>query len=392
MDYLPRINYMAPHRFLLIALLTACVDSAPEETELAESDTDALLSPAGKSDASWDGADTLHANTRLFDYAGANERRIHSLWIAGSNMNRVPLEITARAQDGFNVRVAVLGPIVNGKRAVLAAAGYSSAQTDVTIALDVATRGEHLVVVGSHNLATETSYELTATCGNCESRVDILSNPKTMALVGNEQNLLSMELGDVMTGRTHDVQVDVYASSPMQWWNGVKVATAVASGNQVNAIIPSSVKPGDDLRLVVREPGGRTLDTGVLTRYVPTPTAFARLDAILYGDIASLQIAGVVGFFEGQADLRLFSETKKRTLADHTQHAEAAGQQGIGFGAFDATFMPDYSVAAADGELLSVGFINGNGDYKRLGCFEYCNNLSGMSSCTGGARPCPTAP
>jgi hypothetical protein len=26
---------------------------------------------------------------------------------------------------------------------------------------------------------------------------------------------------------------------------------------------------------------------------------------------------------------------------------------------------------------------------RPLGCFEYCNNLSGLSSCTGGARPCP---
>ena len=57
--------------------------------------------------------------------------------------------------------------------------------------------------------------------------------------------------------------------------------------------------------------------------------------------------------------------------------------------AFDATFLPDLSVAATDGELLSVGFINGNGDYRRLGCFEYCNNLSGLSSCTGGPRACP---
>ena len=37
----------------------------------------------------------------------------------------------------------------------------------------------------------------------------------------------------------------------------------------------------------------------------------------------------------------------------------------------------------------SVGFINGNGDYTRMGCFEYCNNLSGLSACTGGARACP---
>jgi hypothetical protein len=61
----------------------------------------------------------------------------------------------------------------------------------------------------------------------------------------------------------------------------------------------------------------------------------------------------------------------------------------MGFNSFDATFLPDLNVAAHDGEILSVGFINGNGDYRRLGCFEYCNNLSGLSSCTGGERTCP---
>jgi hypothetical protein len=131
------------------------------------------------------------------------------------------------------------------------------------------------------------------------------------------------------------------------------------------------------------------LDTGVTTRFLPVPTNFVRLDAILYGDIASLQIAGSVGFFEGQADLRLRSVTRNRELAAYTARADRPGMVGNGFGAFDATFMPDLSVAATDGEILSVGFITGNGDHRRLGCFEYCNNLSGLSSCTGGSRPCP---
>ena len=87
--------------------------------------------------------------------------------------------------------------------------------------------------------------------------------------------------------------------------------------------------------------------------------------------------------------MRLYSETHHRELATHTIHADKPGMIGNGFGAFDATFIPDLSVAATDGELLSVGFINGNGDYRRLGCFEYCNNLSGLSSCTGGPRVCP---
>ena len=43
-----------------------------------------------------------------------------------------------------------------------------------------------------------------------------------------------------------------------------------------------------------------------------------------------------------------------------------------------------------NGELMSVGTFNGNGDYTRLGCFQYCNDLSGMETCTGGPRTCPT--
>ncbi|MBL9019864.1 MAG: peptidoglycan-binding protein [Myxococcales bacterium] len=52
-------------------------------------------------------------------------------------------------------------------------------------------------------------------------------------------------------------------------------------------------------------------------------------------------------------------------------------------------FEPDFSVAARDGELLSMGFISGNGEYRRLGCFEYCNNLAGTSSCTRGRSALP---
>ncbi len=391
---------MSTFRLSLITALAvvgvACVDPATssDDTELAQNDVVATVpgnqdTSADTSSAAWISGETLHANTRLNDFAGANERNVHSLWIAGSNANRVPLTISARAGDGYDVRIAVLGPLTNGSRAVLAADGYSSSKRAVSVTLDVASRGEHLVVVGSYALANDTFYELTAQCDNCDSRVDVLASPKFYGLVGNDQRIVSGLLGDVMLGYNADVEVEVWTSPPMQWWNATKVSTSYASGMQVNAILPSSVAAGDDVRLVVREPGGRILDTGVTTRYVPAPNAFARLDSILYGDIASLQIAGVVGFFEGQADLRLRSETNNREIARDVAHVDYPGHVGNGFNAFDATFLPDYAVAATDGELLSIGFINGNGDYRRLGCFEYCNNLSGLSSCTGGPRACP---
>jgi len=387
---------MASHRLLLITLfgfVTACADATPDETDLASDDTFSELSGAADTGApGWDPAETIHANTSLYDHADANHRNVHSLWIAGSNANRVPMTITADAPAGDDIRIAVLGPLVNGTRAVLAADGYSSRKQTASVTLDAATRGEHLVVVGSYNLANPTSYELRTSCVECESRVDVLASPKSLSLVGNGQRLIQMQLGDVMAGATTDIEVEVWASPPMLPWAGTKVATSYASGSQVNAIVPSSVKAGDDIRLVVKEPGtnGRVLDTGFTTRFVPSPAPFARLDSVLYGDIASLQIAGVAPFFEGVAELRLFSETYKREVALAPQHVSSPGQVGNGFNAFDATFMPDYAVAARDGELLSIGYINGNGDYARMGCFQYCNNLSGLSSCTGGPRTCPS--
>jgi hypothetical protein len=379
-------------RLCLLALtVAACIDS-PTDLDLASADPD--ISNAVKLDApGWESSTTLHEGMRIFDHASANSRRVHSVWISGSNMNHVPFVVDARATDTNSVRIAVLGPLVNGARAVLAADGYAQEKRDASVTLDISQPGEHLVVVGSYNLATDTSYDLHASCpgpdGCGVSRYDVLATPKDGALVGDSTRLVPMLLGDVMVGHDYDVDVELWASPPMRPWDATKVATSTASGMQVNTIVPASVHEGDDLQLVVRESGGRILDTGVTTRFVPTLHSFARLDSMIYGDIASLQIAGVVGYFEGVADMRLYSETREMELAATTLHTDRPGQEGNGYNSFDAQFLPDLSIAPHDGELLSVGFINGNGDYHRLGCFEYCNNLSGLGSCTGGERTCP---
>jgi hypothetical protein len=301
----------------------------------------------------------------------------------------VTVTISATASPGDTVRIAVLGPVTNGTRPVLGADGYATERGEVSVTLPVTTSGEHLVVAGSYNLASETFYDLLAECDSCEDRVDVLATPKDFALTGDMHNLVSLELGSVMQSFNSDVSVEIWASPPMQSWNATLVATSEASGSQVNAIMPSSVKPGDDLRLVVREGTGRILDSGITARYLPARGRLVRLDNVLYDDIAGVHIAGVVGFFEGQADLRLFSETNKKQIATSLQHTEHPGQVGNGLNAVDAHFTPELINAARDGDLLSVGFINGNGDYTRMGCFEYCNNLSGTSACTGGPRTCP---
>jgi hypothetical protein len=380
---------------LMVALsFAACVDAqVADDNDMDMATVDTTTPTAGKGDTpGWEPAATLHADTSLSDFASAGSRRVHSIWVSGSNNNRVPLTISAHTNDDSDVRIAVLGPLQNGARAVLAADGYSSRKRAVSVSLDVAQPGEHLVIVGSYNLATDTSYELSAACtgaGCGVSRVDALATPKDGALVGDTSRLVSMVLGDALVGYG-DVEVEVWAAPPMQSWAGQRLGVSEASGNQVNAIVPASVQPGDDLRLVVREAGeGRILDTGVTTRFAPQPSAFARLDSVIYSDLAGVQIAGVVGFFEGVADMRLYSETLHREIARDRLDVTRPGQVGNGLNAFDATFLPELSLAAHDGELLSVGYINGNGDYRRLGCFEYCNNLSGLSSCTGGPRACP---
>jgi hypothetical protein len=379
---------MALHRAVLLLGLVGCIDAATD-LDLADHDAVVLAGDGAADSPSWEAADTLHGNAHLFDAAGAAARRVHSLWVDGSATSPITLTLDARANEGQDVRIAVLGPAVNGTRPVLGADGYSSAKRDVTLTLPITTSGEHLVVIGSYNLASETFYDLSATCSSCEDRVDVLATPKDFALAGDAHDLLSLQLGSVMQGFNADVSVEVWASPPMQSWNATNVATSEASGSQVNVLLPATVKPGDDLRLVVREGAGRILDSGITVRYMPVSSRLVRLDNILYDDIAGLQIAGVVGFFEGHADLRLYSETHKKEIAQSLQTVEHPGQVGNGLNAFDAHFMPSLTNAAHDGELLSVGFINGNGDYSRMGCFQYCNNLSGTSTCTGGARTCP---
>lgn len=383
-------------RLLILLSLAACTDATDTDLDLAAGETVQV----GKDDgnAGWDLAPTLHAGARAFDAAAAGGRRIHPLWIAGTPASPVALDLEVRAADGDDVRVAVLGPLRDGARAVLAADGYASRTQVARVQVASELAGEHLVVIGSYGLARATSYDVIARCTSdgCAARVDVLAAPKAGALVATGTGLVEARLGAVLADRAFDVELELWASPPGRPWDAIPVAAAVASGDQVNALVPASVAAGDDLTLVVREAGGRVLDTGVRTRFAPEAVAFARTDAILYGDLVSLQIGGVAGFFEGIAELAIRSETRDVEIARAVVRAELPGAAGIGYGAFDATFAPALFDAQGgvnpdlphDGERLSVGTIDGDGGYRRLGCFEYCNDLAGTGTCTGGARAC----
>jgi hypothetical protein len=400
---LNRNSIVMTNRLLLVftsalALTASCTDDLDADLDMASSEA-APVGDKADGTASWDVAPTLHVGARAFDGAQQGGRRIHPVWIAGAPSAPVTFDVEVAAAEGYDVRIAVLGPIKNGVRPVLAADGYASRKSVANVHVSTKLSGDHLLVIGSYNLARETFYDVTARCANaaCAAKVDVLASPKVGALVAMETDrLLQANLGAVLANRNFDVELELWVSPPGQTWNAVKVATSVASGTQVNAIIPDSVMAGDDIQLVVRKAGGAVLDSGVLTRFAPTAAAFARTDAILYGDLVSVQIGGVVGFFEGVAEMSLRSETHNREIATHTVVAELPGAEGIGFGAFDATFAPELFDAAGvlnpvlprDGEKLSVGWIDGNGGYRRLGCFEYCNDLAGTGSCTGGPRAC----
>jgi len=319
----------------------------------------------------WQPGATLHGDEPLVDRAVAGTQRGHSLWLSGSNMNRMPIAISARTVESGTVRLVVLGP--SGE--LLAADGAAEPTSSASVTLEVAAPGEYVVLAGSHELDSDTTYELTATCAGAGcgvSRIDALATPKAGALVGDAQRNVSMLLGDMLVGR--DVDVEVWASAPMQWWNGERVAVARADGAVLDAALPAQLQAGDDLLIVVRDRDGRVLDTGVRTRYAPQANAFARTDRVLYGD--TLRIAGVVGYFEGVADLRLYSEAHHEQLGRDVVHADKPGQDGNGLASFDASFDAGH---AEPGELLSVGYMTGNGDYRRLGCFEFA----------GEPRACP---
>jgi hypothetical protein len=395
---------------LACLLLLACTTTSgpsvtdPGDDESAAEDDAASMPDTQDDDKAdqpgWGSARTLHVGDAELDLVAAGDRRVHALWADGSQADPIDLDVTVEAsEDSGTVRVAVLGPLEGGQRAVIAAGGYTSAEHRVELAAHLTDSGQHLVVIGSYQLASDATYRASVRCApehGCDpDRVDLLAEPKAGALAGGG-GLIAARLGRVLAERDTDIEMEVWTSPPGQIWNAELAGVSVASGDQVNALVPDGVRVGDDLLLVVREAGGALLDTGVLARFAPEESVFARLDSILYGDLASVTISGVTGYFEGTAELELRSRRTGRTIAGVVARAERPGQLGTGLASFDATFAPwitdDHGEVNPDlpknGELLSVGRIGGNGDYLPFGCFEYCNDLSGEASCTGGPRAC----
>ena len=407
-----RASHMRAIASLSLALLaTACSVSATpspddddDDNNEADDEAEAIADDEADGDKAdqpgWGQARTLHVGESQLDFVAAGERRVHALWADGSQADPISIDITAQAsEDSGTVRVAVLGPLRDGQRQVVASDGYVSPKRQVELAARLTESGQHLVVIGTFGLESGASYQALVRCApehSCDpARVDLLAAPKAGALVGGG-DLIAAQLGNLMAARDFDLEMEVWSSPPGLSWAAELVGVSVASGSQVNALVPDGVSAGDDIILVLREAGGAVLDTGVLTRFAPQEGVFARLDAVLYGDLVAVTVSGVTGYFEGTAELSLRSQDTGRTIASVVARADRPGQTGTGLAAFDATFAPwitdDDGQLNPDlprnGDLLSVGRIAGNGDYLPFGCFQYCNDLSGEDACTGGPRPC----
>ena len=136
---------------LLFACLAACADDSIPDLDLAAGEAMPIDDKAD--DASdWAVSPTLHVGARVFDGATAGGRRVHPLWIAGTAASPVALDLEVRGAAGYDVRIAVLGPLTNGTRAVLAADGYASRKHVANVHVDSQLSGEHLVVIGSFGL------------------------------------------------------------------------------------------------------------------------------------------------------------------------------------------------------------------------------------------------
>jgi hypothetical protein len=365
---------------LLALVLTACVTiptgsaPIPDDPDLALASGDAAAEPDGP----WDVAPTLHVGERATGQALAHGRRVYPIWIAGTEAAPVPLDVIATAiGDGDDVRVAVLGPQRGGVRPVLAAGGYAQPRGNIELSLDLTTTGQYLIVVGAFDLARETSFRVQTHCEACDpATTDVLASPKDGALTGTGDRTVHAKLGDA--ARELAVSVELWASPPAH----PAEAHRVASSSSFDLAVPATVRAGDDLRVVVTQVDGTPIDTGVATRFAPEATALVRTDALLYDDAYGVSASGIIGLYEGRAQLSMRSEARHLEITETTVIADRPGMIGNGMNAFDATLQPELAEATppVDGELLSIGALDGNGTYVRLGCFAY----------RGETRPCPT--
>ena len=138
---------------LRLALLSTCilVHSVGCTDEASLTDSNAQLT-MGKS---------------ISDTAEAGTTREYPLAIHATPEQPVSFDVVATALEDANVRVQVYGPEHDGDRKLLVAGGISQPRGNVELNAEAIEDGEHLIVVGSFDLKTNTAYELAAYCSDC---------------------------------------------------------------------------------------------------------------------------------------------------------------------------------------------------------------------------------
>jgi hypothetical protein len=390
--------------FLLLLPLAAC-----ELEDAGADDASALESSSAELNAWEVQGNNAHLYEHVYGSIDVGERDAWPLWVSGSLSRPVHLRFKVSGFDGSKVRVAVLGPIVNGSRATLGSAGYASPTSTATVDLAIKTTGQILVVVGSYNLASFAGYDLFTACkpgataDQCNPwRVDSLSLPKTGALVGktlpNGQQLVSAQLNGGLSAIS-SYEVELWrTSAPGLHSPTTLLGTSESSGSQVNWIFPANkIKEGDDLLFRVK-PGYRLpyADGGVWARFATKNQVMARLDAIDYSDLGGITIQGVAAYFEAH-DFFVLTKTSDGSEVDsEAAIATLPGQPGNGLGSFGITMAQPFDDDGGlnpnlphDGDILELSRIDAGDNAHVVGCFEYCNDLAGDGSCTAQKVACP---
>ena len=398
-----RAGIVASFLLLLLLPLASCATEITGGEEDGDLDDIEALAP-------WTvRTDGLHLGEHRFGSVDVGARDAWPVWASGSSARPVLLRFRVSGLDGAAVRIAVLGPVVNGARATLASAGYSAPVTTATVNVSVATTGQLLVVVGSYQLASWASYDLSLACktgatsDQCSGwRVDTLSLPKLgglsgSILTGGAQRVTARLNGGLAALGTY--QVELWRSPPAFHWLATRLAVASSVGSDVTFNLPAStIAEGDDLLVRVR--AGTRLpyaDRGVWSRFAPNQRAFARLDAIDYHDLGDVAIEGVGVFFEAR-DLLVLSRTADGVEVDRQSAvASLPGQASNGLASFSIVIGEPYDdagnprpVVPRDGDILALDRVDPSEVSHRLGCFEYCNDLAGTGSCTPRTVACPS--
>ncbi|MBX3187764.1 MAG: hypothetical protein KF819_12145 [Labilithrix sp.] len=390
--------------FLACSLACSCVLSAcssGEPGQEASSDAEVITE---SSVASWAIAQTLHVGEVIEDHLAAPSPRephvrvVHPFFVRASREEPVTLHFDLEGENP--VQAAVLAPIHEGARATVRAEGYATASKSLSFDVVLERTGVHLLAVATHRFEAANTIRVSSSAASARGAEGAVVAPVSGSLAGRT---IAVELSRALG----DEEIELWASPP-PYAPGErrKVASARSAGGRATFRVSADVAEGDDLLVVVpaKAPGTSIpLESGVPVRLWTKSTPGIRFDRVGIGDLGNLlTFTGVLPFFEGRATLALYSAS--RTEGGRPLHIGGAvverdrpGQAGMGLARFDAEVTLPLFVDEDElnprlprtGEILAVGVVTEKPSFAAVGCFRFCNDLSGQVSCEAAPVPCP---